>query len=267
MKIFDYDHYRHFLQAWLAQLPNQGHGQLVKIANSLDIHPSVVTLVLQGKKDFNLEQASDLATHLELSDLESEYLFVLVNQARAGRDGLRKRLQRQAQKIRAQASTLKDLLPPQKELSEEAKSVFYSQWYYSAIRILSSVEQYQSAEALARRLELPRAKVKDILDFLVRHGLCEERDGKFIMGPQSTHLGASSPLVTRHHANWRERSIFQLEKMREDELFFTSPISIATKDLQRVRKILVAAIEDAFKVIDPSPCEEVACLNIDLFRF
>jgi len=47
---------------------------------------------------------------------------------------------------------------------------------------------------------------------------------------------------------------------------FTSPVSIAKKDIPEVKKILMHSIEQCFKVIDPSPCEELACLNIDWFR-
>jgi uncharacterized protein (TIGR02147 family) len=267
MKVFDFENYRDFLRLTLQNLPKRGHGQAAKIAQALDIHPSLVTLVLQGKKDFTLEQASDLAEFWGFSELEADYFVALVGVARAGRESLRRRLRRQLGKLRAQAATLKDLIPPATELSAEAKSIFYSQWYYSAIRMLSSLERYHSADAIADRLGLPRAKVNVALEFLLRHGLCVEEAGKLRMGAQSTHVGNDSPLVTRHHVNWRERGIACVENMRDDELFFTSPVSIARKDVPRVRKVLVQAIEDAFKIIDPSACEEVACLNIDWFRF
>ncbi len=186
---------------------------------------------------------------------------------RADKAGLRRRYERQLERIRGQAATLKSLIPPSTELSVEAKSTFYSQWYYSAIRILTSTERYRTHDELAERLGLPRAKAKAALEFLVTNGLCVEQNGHLNVGPQSTHIGNDSPLVTRHHLNWREKSLACVERMRDDELFFTSPVSIATKDIPRVRKILVDAIEAAFKMIDPSPCEEVACLNVDWFRF
>ena len=61
MRVLDYSDYRKFLREYLKNLPNRGHGQLARIAQALDIHPSIVTLVVKEKKDFTLEQASDLA--------------------------------------------------------------------------------------------------------------------------------------------------------------------------------------------------------------
>lgn len=267
MKVFEYADYREFLVQTLQRMPRKGYGQLAKIAQALDINPSVVTLVMKGEKHFTLEQAADLAAFLELSELETEFLLALVGHARAGKKNLKAALERKMEKLKAQAESLKDRLPPKAELTEEAKAVFYSHWYYSALRMLSAIDGKQTPEEMARHLGLPKQKARAALDFLLRHGLCVEEGGKIRVGAQSTHLGEKHPLVSRHHANWRERAITSLDRQGEHELFFTSPATIGKSDIPKVRKILMDAIEEAFKVIDPSPCEEALCLNIDWFRF
>jgi hypothetical protein len=86
------------------------------------------------------------------------------------------------------------------------------------------------------------------------------------MGPQSTHLGTESPLISRHHQNWRLKTIERASNISQNELLFTSPVSISKNDIPKVKKILMNAVEDCFKIIDPSACEELACLNIDWFK-
>jgi hypothetical protein len=153
------------------------------------------------------------------------------------------------EKLKLQSHDLKKLLPPHKELSDDAKAVFYSHWYYSAIRLVCSLDAFNSAEAICEKLHLPRSKVKKVLEFLTLHGLCVEKDGKLGPGPQSTHVGADSLLAARHHANWRERAVNRMDTMKAEELFFTSPVTIAAADIPKVRKLLVTTIEDAFKII------------------
>jgi len=264
--VFDYDDYRKYIADFLKALPNEGYGQLAKIARAISLNPSTLTLVLHGQKDFTPEQANDLCEHWQMTELETEYFLHLVAYSRAGKQNLRNRIRQQLGKIRKQSKDLKSRLPAQAELSEEAKAIFYSQWYYSGIRLLTSISGFNSPEKISEYLAIPRSTVKQVLDFLVATGLCISEGGKYRMGPQSTHLEAVSPLVARHHQNWRLKSIERTDRLGAEELLFTSPVSISKEGIPEVRKILVNAVESCFKIIDPSPCEELACLNIDWFK-
>ncbi len=216
--------------------------------------------------EFTLEQGNDLAEYLGFSELESEYFLTLIMVSRAGKTNLRSRLVNKISELKRKSLELAQRMPAQAKLTESNQAIFYSQWYYSGIRIASSIADYQSVESLSEFLNLPRSTVKRVVDFLLSTGLCLEENGKIKMGPQSTHLSNESPLVGRHHANWRQKSIERQSHTKPDELFFTSPFSIEEKDIAKIRAILVNAIDDSFKVIDPSPAEELACINIDLFR-
>lgn len=267
VQIYNFDDYRSFLHEWMKSHPNQGYGKSAKIAQALEVSPTLVTFVMNGTKDFTMEQAMDLSEFLGLSEHEGDYLLALVSYARAGKENLRNKIKKKILKLKKERLELKEILPPQIEMSEHSKSLFYSQWYYSGIRLLTSIEGFDTVESIAERFKLPSAKVKKVIELLLAQGLCVEKNGKLALGPQSTHLEANSLLVSRHHSNWRQKSIVHMENMKSDELFFTSPVSIAKKDIPRIRKILIDAIENSFKIIDPSPCEELACLNVDWFRF
>jgi uncharacterized protein (TIGR02147 family) len=265
-ELFDYDDYRKYLKDFMAALPNHGYGQLAKIARAISLNPSTLTLVLQAQKDFTAEQANDLCEYLEMTELESEYFLNLVALSRAGKSNLQTRLRNQLARIKKRSKELKNRIPPKAELSEEAKAVFYSQWYYSGTRLLTSIEGHNTPEKIAERLGISRVVVKQVLEFLTFTGLCIEEKGNYQMGPQSTHLGSDSPLIARHHQNWRLRAIEKADRISGEELMFTSPVSVSKTTAPQVRRILVEAVEDCFKIIDPAPCEELACLNIDWFK-
>jgi uncharacterized protein (TIGR02147 family) len=266
MRIFDFLDYHQFLTEYMESLPHKGYGQLTKLAKALRANPSTVTLVLQGQKDFTPEQTYNLSEYLGLNDLEADYLLTLVNYKRAGTANLKAKLHRQLLSMKEQSQKLNVLMPPKKELSEEVRAIFYSQWYFSGIRILSSIDGFQNIERLAQRTQLPRAKVKQVVDFLVQNQLCSDANNEIKMGPMSTHIPAASPLVSRHHANWRQRSIASLDDIQEGEFFFTSPLSVKIKDSELIREILTKCVTDVFKIVDPSPCEEAYCFNIDWFK-
>jgi uncharacterized protein (TIGR02147 family) len=264
--LFEYESYRVYMGDYLSSLPNEGYGQLAKIARAMILNPSTLTLILQNQKDFTPEQANDFCEHLQMTELETEYFLSLVALSRAGKPNLRARIQKQIHMIRKKSKELKNRIPPQAELTEEAKAIFYSQWYYSGTRLLTSIEGFNSAEKISERLQIPRVTVKRVLEFLLSTGLCVEKNGRYQMGPQSTHLGTESPLIARHHQNWRFKSMEKADAISANELLFTSPVSISKDDIPKVKSVLMASIEECFKIIDPSSCEELACLNIDWFK-
>lgn len=267
MTIFDFDNYRTFLIQLIKKLPKRGHGQLVKFAKAMNVHPSIVTLVLKGKLHLTLEQATELADYLGLSSVESDYFINLVSLERAGTEKLRVYYLKTLNELKSQRDNLKKILPDNYKMNEETKAVFYSQWYYSAIRLLVSLKKFNSTKELAERCGLPLKKTQLVLDFLIKNGLCIEKNGTYEIGPLNTQIGNDSLLVTRHHSNWRQRAINTLDRSSDkEELFFTSTAALSKEDLQKVKNILLKAVENSFEIITPSPSEEVFCLNIDWFR-
>lgn len=58
-----------------------------------------------------------------------------------------------------------------------------------------------------------------------------------------------------------------MEERREQDLFYTCPMSLSTEAAEQVRNMLPTFIETVLEVVRPSPSERVACLNIDWFGF
>jgi uncharacterized protein (TIGR02147 family) len=267
MDIYSYTDYKKYSIDRVKMMPKRGHGEFQRIATQLGMHSTSVSHVFKGSKDLSLEQASKLCLHWGLSELESDYLISLVELARAGTLDLRKIIELRLKKIRISATNLVHRVPKSQPLSESEKSKFYSNWYYSAIRLLCDIKDYQTVDTIAQRLNLPLGVVNESLKFLLSTGLCIEEKGHYKMAFKRTFLESTSPLMARHHTNWRLKAIDHYDKWDYDtDLAFTSPMTLSINDKARVRKILHAAIEEILKFHLESPSEELQVLNIDWFK-
>lgn len=265
--IFEHQNYKDFVQYRLSTLPKKGYGQYGKLARQLGVNAVVVSQIFKGDRELNMDQALEVSQFLGLSSLEEEYFLLLVQLARAGTSKLKAYIRVQMDRLRSEAGDLQKVVTRTQELSDEAKAIYYSSWYYSGTRLLLGSDERHTVPDLAERLGLPNEKMRYIVDFLLRHGLATEQNGSLRSAPSQTHLGANSPHISRHHTNWRMKGLERIEKIDEEELFYTGPMSIGEKDLARLRSELVQFIKQFSKQVADSPSEKLACLNIDLFKF
>ena len=107
---------------------------------------------------------------------------------------------------------------------------------------------------------------EEILDFLVRTGICERNGAKYKPGTTFVYIGNDSPFVVKHHTNWRMKAIQKMDSRESQELFFSSPMSMSLEDFAQIREILAKGIQKSLEICKDSPAKEVVCLNIDLFR-
>jgi len=264
MQIFAYLDYRDYLKETIAALPGHGRGELQKISKAAGIHSSVLSQVVHGNRDLTPEQAAAVAEYFELTEPESVYFLLLTQYARAAGDRLKKLLRSQIEALRTEQTQIAKRVRSSHALTMEEKAVFYSSWFYSAARILCAIPAYSGKEALRKKLGLSPDSFRQMVIFLVEHGLCTEKEGKLSPAIQSTHLDANSPLVGRHHANWRMKAMEKhagLDKTKE--LSFTSPMALSRADALRIRTLLLQTIESACDLADPSPSETAYFLNID----
>jgi uncharacterized protein (TIGR02147 family) len=263
MRVFEFQSYKELVLGLVAAMPQRGRGQLGKIARHLRVHSTMVSQIFRGAKDLTLDQACALADYFGMSELETDYFIALVERERAGTLKLRRAIDRRIAQLKAQSAQVASRLPRAKTLSEEDKAVFYSHWYYSGARLLTSLEAYRTPDAVAAALSLPPSVVRRVIDFLIATGLCEEVEGELRMGPSRTHVPADSPLVQRHHVNWRLRAMERLPRLSDEELAFTMPMTISRQDGPRIREILTETIQRVSETVDRTDPEKLACLNID----
>ncbi len=263
--IFQHHDYREFLRERLKAMPSHGRGQLSRIAKHLGMSSVSISHVMSATRDFTEEQALDLSQYLGLSTLEEDYLILLVREQRASSPGLRSKIRTQLELLRTESRTLKNRIEKDLDLSREAQAEFYSQWHYSAFRLLSDVPGFDTVDALAEYFRLPRAKVRGIFDFLVKHGLCVETDGKYQLGVKRTYLDAESPFASQHFTNWRLKGIDHVRNPEAADLFYTAPMVLSESTMAEIRTMLVDIVSQITKLVAPSPSEKLVCLNVDWF--
>jgi uncharacterized protein (TIGR02147 family) len=266
VSVFDFNDYKAYLSAWIESKPGKGRGVKSRLAEKALCHPAYISQVLQGPAHFTLEQSALMSEYMGHTQEEEEFFLLLVQIGRAGNEKLRNHFQAKIKQILDKRLVLKNRLSFKKTLSEDKQAIFYSAWYYLAIYILLTIPEFRSREPIARHLSLSMEKVSEVLTFLTSIGLAVEKDGQYLVGEVNLHLGEGSPMLAKHHTNWRLQAIQSLDRTQAGELHYSSVSSASVKDIAKIRAVLVRAIEEARSIIEPSPEEQLFCYNLDLFK-
>lgn len=258
--------YRELIKDYLKRQPKNGRGELAKFAKHLGVNSTLISQVMSGSRDFSHEQALELAQHMGFSDLETEYFVLLVQYEKAGTQNLKSFLKKRIDLLKEQSRKLEKHYNYDRKLSDEERSVFYSSWLYSAVRLFTSIgDEGKTLHEICERFQIERQKVAEILRFLVQSGLCNENNGKYKIAVQNTFLEQGSPFFLKHHSNWRIKAIQKSEALSSQEMMFTSPMSLSKDDFNLMREELAKLLKKFSVLVKNSPAEEIACLNIDFF--
>lgn len=267
MSLYLYLDYKAYLRSLFKEQGKGGRGQLQKVAQVLNVHSTFVSLVFKDKRDFSLEQAVILAQHFQLTATESDYFLNLVSYARAGTPALRAHFRDKIKAAQEEAKKLSTRFDHDRNLAPEEREVFYSSWHYSAIRVYTSTDpKGRTPEEIASHFKLNRKTVVEALEFLRRVHLVTEKSGHYFPGTQRTYLEKGHPLLKCHHGNWRQKALSQFEELTDDEMMFTSTVSLSQADFHVLREHLAQLIKKTSDVMKETTPETVACLNIDFFQ-
>lgn len=266
LNIFEFSDYREYLKGWIEEAKAAKTSNLTRMAEAAAVHPTFLSHVLAGTKELSLEQAALISEYIGFTDLEQDYFFAIIHIDRAGNQKLKKYWQAKKSEIEKEKNKISQRFEKHRELSYEQRAIFYSSWIYAAIWVSTAIEDGQTLTQIAERFRITRSKAEEIVSFLLQTGLCNENKGVLSIGEAHIHIPNESPLVVKHHTNWRMKAIQKMDTRESAELFFTSPMSIAKKDFEAIREKLNVALKGIVDVAKDSPAEEIVCLNIDFFR-
>ena len=265
--IFRYIDYKAFIRDYIQEQPTKGRGLYAKLAVHMGASSVVISQTFNGDRELSLENAFKVTTFLKFNQFETQYFLKLVEYARAGHFELRKFYLAEIHKMQEESKKVKNRYDKTHELSDEDKFTFYSDRYYSSVRMASSLPHMNTIEDFAAYFNLPSEKIKEIIQFLIERDLCQIVDGKIQRGIRNTFIPSSSPYIKNHHRNWRLYSIQQVDKIdNEQELMYTAPLSLSKEAYEEVRAELLQTIQRVIKKIGPTADEMIACLNIDLLK-
>lgn len=262
--VFEFDDYK----AYLGQIfPTQGEGRgkRSKLALALRCQTAFVSQVLNGHVHFSLEAAVQLNEFLGHSEAESHFFMLLVQQGRAGSPTLAAYFARQIGQVREKRQEVRERIQVQATLSHEGQMTYYSAWYYAAIHVMLSIPEFGDKEKIAHYLRLPLARVTEVLEFLAANGLATSDGARFRIGSARIHLGRESPMLAKHHVNWRTRVLQSIDQAKPEDLHYSSVLTLSAKDAPRIRSILLQALETCEPVVTASPEEGVYCMAVDFF--
>jgi uncharacterized protein (TIGR02147 family) len=261
--IYEYRDYKSYLRHALDA--REERGVRSRLAEAAQCHTAYISQTLNGNNHFSLEQGERIAHFLGLGSEQTSFLLLLIQYGRAGTPALRKILERQIHASVEAQLVLKNRLEFKKTLSREDQATFYSSWQYGAVHVLVSVPGCHSEQGIADYLGLPLQRVSEILQFLLSVGLVARKGNHYEIGTSHIHLESDSPMISKHHTNWRMRAVQSLDQPRPEELHYSSVITASREDSSKIREILVRAIEEVRAVVRKSGNEEGYCYSLDFF--
>lgn len=264
ISVFEATNYKTFVRDLIKSQPSGGRGTFREIAKHLRVHTTFVSQVFRGAKDLSQEQGFKLAHFLGLDTHQSEYFLGLIELERTTFEPLKERIRSRLDNLRKQNQMVTSRIKPTKELTDEVKARFYSNWHFAAIRLATDIPTLRSSRAIAGHLNLPITIVEEALNFLCAENLVMQEGNAFKLGTSRTHIDQYSSFTTAHHRNWRLKAMEKHPTLRSNELAFSAPMTLSQEDLLFVRQSLLNLIQEVADRVKDSPSQTLACLNIDL---
>jgi uncharacterized protein (TIGR02147 family) len=264
--IFEFKDYKAYVRSFESQLPKGGRGFRAQIARTCGCQLAYVSQVLNNSANFSLEQAVALNELFGHSRDESTYFLHLIEYTRAGSPKLKTHFLELMNELLKKQLNLKDLFKVKEALTQEDQVIYYSEWFFSAVHILVTIPKFQSSPVIAEALGIPETKILAVLRFLLKAGLVVEDKGRYKIGNARVHVGSDSPLLSKHHLNWRLRSMEVLHRDEPSDLRYTSVISVSEDDILKLKARLVKEIEAFNAIVKDSKEEQLQCLTLDFFN-
>lgn len=264
--LFEFEDYKDFLNGKLDELDQGGRGSRARMSRFIGCQTAYTAQVLRGSAQLSLEQAEGINDFLGHTEEQGQYFLLLVQVAKAGTPKLKSRFRKQLEQMQQSRKLLKNRLNVKENLREHEQLVYYSSWVFGAVHALVSIPDFQNPEQISKRLDISMKQSGEVLQFLIDTGLVEKKaSGNLEIGKGQIHLGADSPLISRHHLNWRLQAMRQIERDPQFGLHYSSVISISRDDHRIIRERIVALLKEVKPIIRDSREEELYSLSMDFF--
>lgn len=265
VSVFDYVSYKKFLKDLSAKINRTG--LISHWAQSAGCNRSYFSQMLNSKVQLTPDHAVKLGRELDLDELEQDFFLNLVLFERAGDPDSQAHFTTQLGRIREAHSTLSKRVR-QKSQSDELqierdKNLYYSDWRFVALHILSSSADLNSTEELADYLGVRSKVAAKILNKLKTMGLVKKRDGGWQHSGASLHIDKDSNHTTQNHMNWRIRAVE--ESRKKAAVNYTGVFTVSKSDVPKLRAQLLRFIDEQRELIGASGTDELVCFNCDLF--
>jgi uncharacterized protein (TIGR02147 family) len=263
--IFDFDDYRAYLVAAM-DAKGERRGKRSRLAQFLGCETSFVSQVLTGRSHFSLEHSIRASDFLGHTSEEKHYFMLLVQKGKAGSRPLESYYDAQIAEVRKRRQVVRERIQVKDELKLQDQMTYYSAWWFVAAHILCALPGTQTRDEITRKLSLPAEVVNRTLDFLLGKGLIKEESGHYSIGAQRIHLGTASPLLPRHHSNWRMKAMQAVDHPKAGDLHYSGVIGISKKDGERVRAMMLDLLQKSEVIVQESKEDTAYVMLMDFFE-
>ncbi len=144
---------------------------------------------------------------------------------------------------------------------------YYTNWIYSALHILGTLQIDLNVDLMAQRLGKPEAVIRSALEFLKKNKLVEINSKGIIMATKKNiHLSNQNWMATIQHKNWRIAALERNQNKGLQEVRYSGIHSLSHQDLNRLREKIKDFLITVDDVVRPSKEETVCFLCLDLFE-
>lgn len=262
LNVYEYFSYK----AYLLDLIATSTFKVSVLAEMAGCNRSYFSQMLNGKAQLTSDHIINLSEELGLSDLEKEYFVNLGLLERSSLINTKEILEKKLHQIRQKSLILTNKIKSDGkvfEITDEMKAEYYSNSLYGQIHTMTSIEEFQTDEDIAKRLNIKINQAKKILTQLHKMHLVAKKEGRYIHRSGNIHVPVESPLNLVNHMNWRMRALSKIQD--EEGIHYTGTFAISKKDIPKLRLHLLEFIKNQRQIIGSSGSEEVYCFNCDLF--
>ncbi len=206
-----------------------------KVAKEIGVSNAYLTMVIKGKRNFDLRYLEAIADYFQLNISERSYLKNLIIICDHEDSRTRSEAYKKLARFRSYKTQQKDDVIFHKYLDN---------WYYVAIRELSFSEGFKEDPFWIQEKFLPKLKIREIenaLAFLKKHGLLATED--------DNHLNCSEGLYKLTLTNFHQdmlgiisESIPKVKRDYRNILGFTK--SLDKKSFEKAKDIMAKALKD-----------------------
>ncbi|MBL7557214.1 MAG: TIGR02147 family protein [Bdellovibrionaceae bacterium] len=266
INVFLFTDYKQFLKSYIDGRKNS-RGLSKKMADAAQCQPSYLSQALHSKVQLTPDQAMGIAQFIQMDPDEREYFLILVDWARAHRPELKKLLHDKIKGIQNQQSDLSKKLqrPPPKNMEHLVK--YYSSWVYAYVHVLTSIPEYQSVDAISKKIFMTIDETFQVLSFLESVSLVRREGTRWVYTSVELHVDAKSPLIANHHNNWRSESVKDSQfHDQENSVHFTGVYSVSKSDFPVLKELILATIKSLNSQALASGTEDLIVFCCDYFK-
>lgn len=264
MEVFEFEDYRAYIEHQI-ELNAAQRGYRSRLAESAGCRLSYLSQVLSGRVQLTPDQAAGLCNLWGLEPERTDYFLALVHLDRAGSPALKTALKRQLQQLQARHRESIRRASAAVVLPLEQLALYHSGWHRMTLHALISIEEFQTVHAIAPRLRLSPQEVIGLLGDLEQMGLARRVGERWQSLDLSTMTPAASPISNATHTNWRLRAIERLMRREPNDVHYTAAIALSRADAARVKRQLLAFLNQLTHELEGSVPEECMGLTVDFY--